>query len=231
MDVEYLEKLFNGWVDYYESVAIRTSIHNNDSGSSYVMGLYRHMILYPYDAWENKMTSWDKLEEHYDQAIGEPNTEVRDIIVWEQQGCDWFESSCYTLYLPMINDEYEFPGGSWWINDSWTKCVTSSGNYWNTKWVIVSLVVSCTTPELQHSVSISDYRIPYTEPWSCFLNQNRMSNMDTLSLKEYNETYSYLYSLQVLRRIPEMLIQNGHNFNVSLDRTCYHLYYKMITEL
>lgn len=50
MDVEYLEKLFNGWVDYYESVAIHTSIHNNDSGSSYVMGLYRHMILYPYDA-------------------------------------------------------------------------------------------------------------------------------------------------------------------------------------
>jgi hypothetical protein len=56
------------------------------------------------------MISWDKLEEHYDHALCEPNTDAHDIIVWEQQGCDWFESSCYTLYLPMINDEYEFPG-------------------------------------------------------------------------------------------------------------------------
>lgn len=58
------------------------------------------------------MTSWDKLEKHYDQAISEPNTEVCDIILLEQTGCDWFESSCYTFYLPMINDDYEVPGGN-----------------------------------------------------------------------------------------------------------------------
>ena len=56
------------------------------------------------------MTSWDKLEEHYDHAIKEPNTEVCDIIVWEQTGCTWFEETCYSIYLHMINDEYEFPG-------------------------------------------------------------------------------------------------------------------------
>lgn len=58
-----------------------------------------------------------------------------------------------------------------------------------------------------------------------------MNNVKTLNLKEYNETYQYLYSLQECRRVPEMLIQNDHNYNVTLDRTCYHLYFKMITEL
>ena len=50
MDVEYLEKLFNAWVDHYESVVVSTSIDNNDSGSTHVIGLYLYMIQYPYDA-------------------------------------------------------------------------------------------------------------------------------------------------------------------------------------